>query len=275
MAGVLEGTAYPGDRDFNTAALQPRGVGSSKVIDAYKRDLEALYATGRRCEPKGETGIAASLTTTYDQIYDLLLDRYGPQGWWPARGRFEVAIGAVLTQGTAWTNAAKAIAALKRTRSHRPEAIRQLPASDLADRIRPAGYHNVKAARLKALTAWWLRGGGYRGLHRLATDELRHSLLEVHGIGRETADVIVLYVFERRVFVIDAYARRLFGRIGLIDGDEGYEALRGCIEAAFSGGVAECNEYHALIVAHGKAHCRARPLCGGCCVASVCSYASG
>lgn len=213
------------------------------------------------------------MTTTYDQIYDRLMTRYGPQGWWPARGRFEIAIGAVLTQGTAWTNAARAIASLKRTRSHRPEALRKLPPARLAECIRQAGFHNVKAARLKALAEWWLEHGGYRDLQRLPTDELRSGLLAVHGIGRETADAIILYVFERRVFVIDAYARRVFSRVGIIGDDEGYETLRCRTEDAFTGGVAECNEYHALIVEHGKTHCRPTPLCDGCCLAAVCDYA--
>lgn len=207
-------------------------------------------------------------------IYGLLLARYGPQGWWPARGRFEVAIGAVLTQGTAWANAAKAISVLKGSRLHRPAEIRRLPEPRLAQRIRPAGFHHVKARRLKALAEWWLRNGGCRGLREKPTDELRVSLLRVHGIGRETADAIVLYAFERRVFVIDAYARRLFSRIGWIDGDEDYEDLRQSLERDFTGQAAGCNEYHALIVAHGKAHCRARPVCRDCCLAEVCNYAS-
>ncbi len=207
-----------------------------------------------------------------NEIYDRLMDRYGPQGWWPARGRFEVVLGAVLTQGTAWNNAARAIDSLKRARSHRPEAIRQLSSARLASLVRPAGFHNVKAARLKAVADWWLANGGYRALHRLSTDELRRGLLKVHGIGRETADAILLYVFERRVFVIDAYARRLFSRIGLIDGSEPYESLRGDFEAAFTGGTPECNEYHALIVEHAKTHCRSKPLCRGCCLEAVCEY---
>lgn len=218
---------------------------------------------------------SSTMTTTYDTIYERLVNRYGPQGWWPARGRFEIALGAVLTQGTAWTNAARAIENLKRTRLHRPEAIRQLSQPQLAGQVRPAGFHNVKAARLKALAQWWLDNGGYRGLRRLSTDALRGGLLGVHGIGRETADAILLYVFERRVFVIDAYARRLFSRVGMIDGDEGYELLRGALEAAFTGRAPECNEYHALIVAHGKTHCRAEPRCGGCCLMAVCDYAAG
>ncbi|MDZ7841023.1 MAG: endonuclease [Gammaproteobacteria bacterium] len=165
-----------------------------------------------------------------------------------------------------------AIDSLKRARSHRPEAIRQLSSARLAALIRPAGFHHVKAARLKAVADWWLDHGGYRTLGRLSTDTLRSGLLNVHGVGRETADVILLYVFERRVFVIDAYARRVFSRIGLIDGDEPYESLRGGIEEAFTGGTPGCNEYHALIVEHAKTHCRSKPLCSDCCLAAVCDY---
>lgn len=211
-------------------------------------------------------------SATFDSIYDRLLARYGPQGWWPARGRFEIAIGAVLTQGTAWTNAAKAIHCLKEAGSHRPEALARLSNAVLARRIRPAGFHNVKAARLKALTAWWLDNGGYRGLNAWSTEALRAGLLEVRGIGRETADAIVLYLFERRVFVVDAYARRIFSRVGLIGGREGYEHLRARLQDDFSGQTPECNEYHALIVEHGKVHCRTRPLCEGCCLAGLCRF---
>ncbi|HSH43192.1 MAG TPA: hypothetical protein VK973_13790 [Arenicellales bacterium] len=214
------------------------------------------------------------MTTSYDAVYQRLMRRYGPQGWWPARGRFEVALGAVLTQGTAWTNAARAIAVLKATRSHRAETLARMSQQDLAQRIRPAGFHNVKAARLKALAANWINGGGYRGLSRLPTGELRRRLLAIHGIGRETADAITLYAFERRIFVIDAYARRLFSRIGMIDGDEAYDTLRVSIEDEFTGGVSACNEYHALIVEHGKTHCRATPVCRGCCLRPVCDHAA-
>ena len=214
------------------------------------------------------------MAVTCDQIYHRLMDRYGPQGWWPARGRFEVAIGAVLTQGTAWTNAAKAITELKRTGAHRPEAMRGLTAPELAVRVRQAGFHNVKAERLKALVDWWLCHGGYRGLQRWSTDALRASLLAVHGIGRETADAILLYVFQRRVFVVDAYARRLFSRIGMIDGSESYEAFRRIVEEAFTGDVPECNELHALIVEHAKTHCRVKPVCEGCCLVGVCEFGS-
>jgi endonuclease-3 related protein len=213
--------------------------------------------------------------TTFDDIYKRLMDRYGPQGWWPGRGRFEVAVGAVLTQGTAWTNAAKAIAALKQTRSHGPEGMARLSVAQLAARIRPAGFHNVKAERLKALTAWWMEHRAHRGFRSASTDAIRESLLGLNGIGPETADAILLYAFEKRVFVVDAYARRIFSRVGLIDGGETYERLRGRLERHFSGGVRECNEYHALIVQHGKSHCRTSPLCSGCCLASVCAHNRG
>lgn len=209
---------------------------------------------------------------TFNSIYERLFDRYGPQAWWPAQGRFEIALGAVLTQGTAWTNAAKAIRCLKEAGADRPETLARLSEAALARHIRPAGFHNVKAARLMAFTAWWLDNGGHRGLNALPTATLRASLLAVNGVGRETADAIVLYAFQRRVFVIDAYARRVFSRVGLVSGDEKYEHLRAKLEDAFTGEAPECNEYHALIVEHGKVHCRSRPLCEGCPLAGLCEF---
>jgi len=208
----------------------------------------------------------------HDSVFERLLERYAPQDWWPARGRFEIALGAVLTQGTAWVGAARAINQLKAAGAHRPAPLDDIGRARLARIIRPAGFHNVKALRLKALARWWLDNDGYRGLRGRPTAALRAELLRVHGIGRETADAILLYLFERRVFVIDAYARRLLSRLGLIRGNEGYEALRALMEEHFSGGVQGCNEYHALIVAHGKSHCRARPVCEGCCLSDLCVY---
>lgn len=212
---------------------------------------------------------------TFNEVYDRLLGRYGPQEWWPANDPFEIVVGAVLTQGTAWTNAARGIEALKTTRSLHPAAIDALSGPALAERIRPAGFHNVKTGRLKAVSGWWLDGGGYRGLRSRPTGDLRAGLLRTHGIGRETADAIVLYAFGRRVFVVDAYARRVFSRVGLIEGGEGYEKLREEFEERFDGNSEGCNEYHALIVEHGKVHCRARPRCHGCCLADVCAHNLG
>ncbi len=179
-------------------------------------------------------------------------------------------VGAVLTQNTAWTNVEKAIANLKRARALTPEAIAKAPHKKLAAWLKPSGYFNIKAKRLKAMCRWLVEQGGARKLARLNTHDLRAALIAVYGIGPETADDIVLYAFHRPVFVIDAYTRRIFSRLGLITGDEGYETLRHLFENTLKPNVSLFNEYHALIVKHGKDICRQRPQCPTCCLRAVC-----
>jgi len=183
-------------------------------------------------------------------------------------------VGAVLTQNAAWTNVERAITNLREADALDPAAILAAEHDDLAGWIRPSGYFNVKADRLRALCQWYLDAGGYQALARWPTDELRTALLSVKGVGRETADDILLYALHRPVFVIDAYTRRIFARLGLVTGEEGYEALRETFETALAEQpepVALFNEYHALIVAHGKDICRPRPRCGECVLAQGCS----
>lgn len=179
-------------------------------------------------------------------------------------------VGAVLTQNTAWTNVEKAIANLKSHDRLDPAAIVNADPVELAAWIRPSGYFNIKARRLQNLCRWLLEQGGYQALCGWDTESLRCGLLSVNGIGPETADDIVLYAFERPVFVIDAYTRRLFVRLGLVDGAEGYEELRRFFERALGPHVPVFNEYHALIVNHGKNVCRTKPLCRACCLADAC-----
>lgn len=198
------------------------------------------------------------------QLYRRLLSSYGPQGWWPARTPFEVMIGAVLTQNTAWTNVERAIANLRRARCLSARRILDRRDSEIAGLIRPSGYFNVKARRLKSLCAWYIERGGLAALRRRDTRDLREDLLAVHGIGPETADDILLYALERPVFVIDAYTRRLFGRLGWIHGDEAYDNLRLAVEAALDSDVPLFNEYHALIVRHAKEACSHRRACRHC-----------
>ncbi|MGD2082964.1 MAG: endonuclease [Chromatiales bacterium] len=195
---------------------------------------------------------------------------YGPQHWWPGESVFEIAVGAVLTQNTAWANVEKAVGALREAGLLDPRAIAETPQRELALRIRPAGYFNVKARRLAAFCRFWLQWGGEAGLARLCTTDLRAELLGVHGVGPETADDILLYGFGRPVFVVDAYTRRLLGRLGLIRGDEGYDDLRLGVEQALGPDPDELNEMHALIVRHGKGSCRKRPVCPGCCLRELC-----
>ncbi|MDH3513780.1 MAG: endonuclease III domain-containing protein [Gammaproteobacteria bacterium] len=197
----------------------------------------------------------------------------GHQRWWPGDSAFEVMVGAVLTQNTAWTNVEKAIANLKQARALSPCAIARAHPRRLAGWLRPSGYFNIKAKRLKAMCRWLIAQGGNQALARLSTHDLRHALLKVHGVGPETADDILLYAFDRPVFVIDAYTRRIFSRLGLIGGDEPYETLRGLFESALESSVPLINEYHALIVVHGKDVCKKRPRCGSCILAGECPSA--
>lgn len=206
-------------------------------------------------------------------IYDSLLAAYGPSDWWPGDSAFEIMVGAVLTQNTAWANVEKAIANLRSANLLSAQAIIDTRCARLAKLIRPSGYFNVKTKRLRALCRWVIDQGAVDNIHRLSTAELRSALLEVHGVGPETADDILLYAFRRPVFVIDAYTRRIFSRLGLIAGTEDYEALRERVEVALGKDATLYNEYHALIVRHAKDACRKKPLCQRCCLAPVCSLA--
>jgi endonuclease-3 related protein len=207
---------------------------------------------------------------TLQSIYKQLYDHYGPQHWWPGDSPFEVMVGAVLTQNTAWTNVEKAIANLQHHQALDPEVIVAASCDELAVWLRPSGYFNVKAARLQHLCRWYLEAGGHETLAEMDTGDLRQALLSVHGVGPETADDILLYAFERPVFVIDAYTRRLFARLGLFEGPEPYEAMRATLENALGLDVALFNEFHALIVRHAKEVCRVRPGCSGCMLAGCC-----
>ena len=197
---------------------------------------------------------------------------HGAQAWWPARSRFEIMVGAVLTQNTAWTNVEHALANLERAGALSPATIVDLPPRTLAGLLRPSGCYNVKSKRLRALCQWLLDEGGHAGLGKVATPELRASLLAVHGIGPETADAILLYAFKRPVFVVDAYTRRLFSRIGRINGSESYTDIQRLFESKMKPETDDFNEYHALIVAHGKQVCRSAPRCDRCCLRPGCLH---
>jgi endonuclease-3 related protein len=199
-------------------------------------------------------------------IYRRLMDRYGPQHWWPAREPFEVIVGAILTQSTAWTNVEKAIANLRAAGKLSTAALREVPETELAELIRACGYYNVKAHRLKAFVNWL--GENYGGdLGRLFSrdiGDLRHEMLGVYGIGEETADSIILYAGNRPVFVIDAYTRRILGRLGLAPARESYAALQALFMENLPADARLFNEYHALLVRLGKETCRNTPRCADC-----------
>jgi endonuclease-3 related protein len=203
---------------------------------------------------------------TLKLIYRRLERAYGPQFWWPGGSGFEIVVGAVLTQNTAWIGAERAIAALKERDLLAPDRMLAVPRSRLARVIRPAGFGNVKAVRLHNVCSWLLDAGGMRALRRRRTDPLRRDLLSVNGIGPETADAVLLYALQRPVFVIDAYTRRLFSRLGLAHGTEPYETLRAGFESALAPDPVLFNEYHALIVRHGKERCVRSTGCRHCTV---------
>ncbi len=220
---------------------------------------------------------------SFHKVFDHLRSNHGPQHWWPGDSPFEIMVGAVLTQNTAWTNVEKAIDNLKAAKALNPAVILSASHKKLARWLTPSGYFNIKAQRLKNLCAWYVSHGAYDRLKAWRTDKLRAELLSVNGVGYETADDILLYAFERPVFVIDAYTRRIFSRLGMVDQDSVYEALRDLFEQSLSDGSQKnngritkrqltnlYNEYHALIVMHGKNICRKRPRCQLCCLKLTC-----
>jgi endonuclease-3 related protein len=209
------------------------------------------------------------------KIYDALFRAYGKQHWWPGNSRFEIMAGAVLTQNTAWINVERAIANLKNANRLSPKAIIGAHPKSLAYWLKPSGYFNVKSRRLRALCRWILEQGGLGRLARIPTKRLREMLLSVNGIGPESADDILLYAFNRPVFVIDAYTRRLFSRLEIVRGDEDYEVLRNMFEFNLERGTKLFNEFHALIVHHAKHICRPRPRCDQCCLSKQCRYRNG
>ena len=200
------------------------------------------------------------------QIHDLLLATYGPRHWWPAETPFEVCVGAILTQNTNWRNVERAIDNLKEEGLLSPGALQTAAPERLAAVIRPAGFFNVKSARLKSFVAWLFEryGGNLPRMFAGEWQELREELLRVPGIGRETADSILLYAGGKPSFVVDAYTKRLFAALRLVPLDADYEAVRALFMENLPNDVPLFNEYHALIVEHGKNHCKKRPRCGGC-----------
>ncbi|MFP4147381.1 MAG: endonuclease III domain-containing protein [Halorhodospira sp.] len=209
------------------------------------------------------------------RLLQRLLAHHGEQHWWPADTGFEVLVGAVLTQNAAWRNVERALANLREEGLLDPVALVEAPVETVAAAIRPSGYFNVKTRRLRNLCIAYLQEGGLEGLLLQPTETLRERLLAINGIGRETADDILLYACHRPVFVIDAYTRRIFQRLGWIQGDEGYERLRAAVEEALGPETTTFNELHAQLVTLGKATCRPAPCCSSCPLSDACAYARG
>jgi endonuclease-3 related protein len=206
------------------------------------------------------------LADRLSDIYVRLWNAYGPQHWWPAESPFEVMVGAVLTQNTNWQGVEKAIANLKSQGLLAVFRLHQAPAEELAELIRPAGYFNLKANRLKNLMKMVAEtyAGDLQAMARVETDRLRRELLGVKGIGPETADSILLYAFSRPVFVVDAYTHRVMGRHDLVGETATYYDLQELFMEHLPEDVAMFNEFHALIVRVAKTQCHRKPRCSGC-----------
>jgi endonuclease-3 related protein len=196
----------------------------------------------------------------------LLLGRYGKQGWWPGDGRFEVVVGAILTQNTNWGNVEKAIGRLKSAGCLDAKAMYEMEVGELGELIRPSGYYKVKAGRLKNFLGWLFDnyGGDVDAVADFNVHSLREELLGIKGIGPETADSILLYGFGKSTFVVDTYTCRIAARHLLIEPGAGYDEVKDFFESNLSGDVELYNEFHALIVRVGKEHCKPKAVCAGC-----------
>lgn len=214
--------------------------------------------------------------STLHNIYYRLLKHYGPQYWWPGDSPFEVIVGAILTQSAAWQNVEKAITNLKNCGMMSPSALRDISTDKLAKLIHPTGYYNAKALKLTAFVRWLGAscGDDLNKLFTLDIDTLRRQLLDVYGIGPETADSILLYAGSKPVFVIDAYTRRIISRLGLTPEKDNYDTYQKLFIRQVPQDIGLFNEYHALLVRHGKDACRKQPMCGDCCLREICRFHS-
>ena len=206
------------------------------------------------------------MPSTAALVYRTLFEAWGPQRWWPADSPFEVMVGAVLVQNTAWRNVERAIENLQAAAALSPHRLLALAPEELEALIRPAGYFRVKARRLRALVQFFVDdfSADIAAMQTLPPDELRLRLLGVHGIGPETADSILLYAVGQPALVVDTYTLRVFARHGWVPPNASYHALQAHLAAELPVESAVYNEFHALMVAVGKTHCRRTPCCAGC-----------
>jgi len=200
------------------------------------------------------------------EMYNKLFNAFGPQHWWPGETPFEVMVGAILTQSTNWKNVEKAINNLKSAGVFSPEAILELPPSKLASLIKSSGYFNQKTKKLKNFLKFFKENYNF-SIKRMKEEELtvlREKLLSVKGIGRETADSILLYALEKPIFVVDAYTYRVLTRHNIVPEDATYDEIQSLFMDNLEHEVKLFNEYHALFVRVGKEFCKRNPECDNC-----------
>ncbi len=200
------------------------------------------------------------------EIYKILYKAYGRRKWWPADTAFEVAVGAVLTQNTSWANVEKAITSLKKHNTLSARALRNITHKRLASLIRPCGYYNIKAKRLKNFIDFLFTHykGNINTMKKNPPEVIRGELLGINGIGPETADSILLYALDKPVFVVDAYTRRITECLGMTTPESSYDEIRALFTKNLPRSVKLFNEYHALIVTHCKEACKVKPDCKEC-----------
>ncbi len=215
----------------------------------------------------------ADLMTVYERLHTA----YGPRNWWPGDGPFEVIVGAILTQNTAWKNVEKALANMRSAGLWSFEAVLQADRDKLAEVIRPSGYYNTKARKLQVFAGVVVEeyGGSLKGLLSLDLPELRQKLLSIWGVGEETADDIVLYAAGKPSFVIDTYTKRIVDRLGWKTGGAKYVDYQRLFADLLPADAALFNEYHALLDAHGSRTCKKTPQCPGCPLQDLCLTGNG
>ncbi len=203
-------------------------------------------------------------------IYNILYNSFGPQGWWPGDSKFEILVGAILTQNTTWKNVEKSIANLKKRNLMSFEMILDLDEKDLAMAIKSSGFYNQKAKRLKnVLLEIKSKYGSFEDFLKMEKDDARKFLLSQNGIGKETADSIILYAMEKPAFVVDAYTFRIFKRFGFNIGMD-YEFIKNKVEEDLNRDVEKMKEFHALLVELGKTYCKKVPKCDNCPLEQFC-----
>lgn len=231
------------------------------------------------------------MTPEPGEIYSVFLRKYGKQGWWPVYNtgtstsiygtgaphndtdRFEIVVGAILTQNISWKNVEKALGSLLRGKILSPLKLHRADDRLISECIRPAGYFNQKTKKIKNFLDWFKTYNySFDELAKLKTGILRQRLLEINGVGPETADSILLYALNRKIFVVDAYTKRIFSRLGLTDINDSYDSIQQLFQREFRGGIRKYNEFHALIVTHGKDVCKNKPLCDNCCIRNFCGF---
>ena len=207
------------------------------------------------------------MSVVLQEVYQRLLEAFGPQKWWPGDSHFEMMVGAILVQNTNWQNVQRAIGNLREADLLDPLALYEVPEEELQELIRPAGYYRIKAKRLRSLLHFLVEryDGSIETIFRTPLSELRKQLLGIHGVGPETADSILLYAGGLPTFVVDAYTYRVFSRHGWIDLDSDYHQIQEFFHDHLPADAPTFNEFHALLVNLGKRYCRkAKPLCEAC-----------